>query len=470
VRVQSMNKKLQSRRKFLKHSAHAALLGAGAGAVSGKMSLIGSALAAQGDYANLPGYKALVCVFLYGGSDSFNMFVPHEDSLHDAYQSSRGSLAINRQNLLSDNTQSVYFHPNLSTLRDSYNTGNLAIVRNVGNLIEPITASQFLSNPERAPADLFAHNSQQEQVQKSWSSRPVGLVGAGWGGRMADLLMEANGATALPATYSMNNANYFQPGNRSTPISIHPLTGPQLLPYLDGQRRASNGDRDETMQRILNQSTNNLLEEFAARSFENARDSARLLYSAIENGPDFGAVDSDNKLEMQLRMVARMIAGREQLGQRRQIFFVGLGGWDTHDNQSPRLNNLTLQLDAALANFNQALSSMGVENEVTTFTASDFGRTLTINGDGSDHGWGGHYMVMGGAVNGGNLYGEWPQYSLGASDDIGKGRIIPTMSVNQYGAALGSWMGLSNSDLLDVFPDLDRFEVGWENQYGLFNA
>jgi len=113
---------------------------------------------------------------------------------------------------------------------------------------------------------------------------------------------------------------------------------------------------------------------------------------------------------------------------------------------------------------------MGIENEVTTFTASDFGRTLTINGDGSDHGWGGHYMVMGGAVNGGNLYGEWPQYSLGANDDIGKGRIIPTMSVNQYGAALGSWMGLSNTDLLEVFPDLDRFETGWKSQYGLFSA
>jgi len=464
-----MNKKLQSRRRFLKRGVHAALLGAGAGAVSGKMSLIGSALAAQGDYANLPGYKALVCIFLYGGSDSFNMFVPREDALQDAYQMSRGSLAINREQLLSDGARSVYFHPNLTALRDSYDAGNLAIVRNVGNLIEPITASQFINNPERAPADLFAHNSQQEQVQKSWSSRPVGLVGAGWGGRMADLLMEANGATALPATFSMNNANFFQPGNRSTPISIHPLTGPQLLPYLDGQSRTSNADRDDAMQRILDLPRNHLLEEFAAGSFENARDSARLLSSAIGNSPDFGEVDANNKLDMQLRMVARMIAGREQLGQRRQIFFVGLGGWDTHDNQSPRLNDLSLKLNSALSNFNQSLSSMGVENEVTTFTASDFGRTLTINGDGSDHGWGGHYMVMGGAVNGGNLYGEWPQYSLGASDDIGKGRIIPSMSVNQYGAALGSWMGLSNTDLLDVFPDLDRFESGWKNQYGLFS-
>jgi len=142
-----------------------------------------------------------------------------------------------------------------------------------------------------------------------------------------------------------------------------------------------------------------------------------------------------------------MIGAREQLGMSRQIYFVGLGGWDTHNTQSPRLINLITKLDAALGNFNQALTTMGVENEVTAFTASEFGRTLTINGDGCDHGWGGHYMVMGGAVNGGRL---------------------PKMSMNQYGAALGSWMGLSNSDLLDVFPDLAHFDNGWETQYGLF--
>jgi len=154
---------------------------------------------------------------------------------------------------------------------------------------------------------------------------------------------------------------------------------------------------------------------------------------------------------------------------RRQIFFVGLGGWDTHDSQAPVLASLTKKLDDALSNFNQSLVTMGVENEVTVFTASDFGRTLTINGNGSDHGWGGHYMVMGGAVNGGQLYGEWPDYNVGGSSDVGKGRLIPTMSINQYGAALGSWMGLSNSDLLDVFPDLSRFDTGWQTQYGLFS-
>ncbi len=465
-----MNRKLNNRRNFLKRSAHMALLGATGSAVGGKMSLIGSALAAQGDYTNLPDYKALVCVFHYGGADSFNMFVPGEPSLFDQYTASRGDLALSRNQLLPDATGSVLFNNNLGALRDYYDAGNLAIVRNVGNLIEPVSPAQFINNPELIPADLFAHNSQQEQVQKSWSSRPVGLVGAGWGGRMADLLMEANSGNALPPTFSMANSNFFLPGSRSTPISINALNGPRLLPRLDRNSRSSNTDRDSTMSQLLDLPTNNLLEDFAGESFRNARDSSRILSSTISGSPDFGPFDTTNRLETQLRMVARMIAGREQLGMRRQIFFVGAGGWDTHDNQTGRLIGLTSGLNAALANFQQALATMGVENEVTTFTASDFGRTLTINRDGSDHGWGGHYMVMGGAVNGGRLYGNWPDYVLGGRDDIGKGRLVPEMSVNQYGAAMGSWMGLSNADLLDVFPDLNRFETGWQNQYGLFSG
>lgn len=211
-----MTKSYQNRRAFLKAGAYSALLGSGAAAVNGKMSLIGSALAAQGDYANLPGYKALVCVFLYGGSDSFNMFIPAENSLFEQYSQARGQLALPRSNLLSDSAGSVLFNPNLAGLRDIYNDSNLAIVRNVGNLIQPITRNEYNSNPERIPAELFAHNHQQEQVQKSWSSKPTGLVGAGWGGRMADLLMEAN-STNLPPSYSMNNSNFFQPGNQSNP-------------------------------------------------------------------------------------------------------------------------------------------------------------------------------------------------------------------------------------------------------------
>lgn len=465
-----MYKKLNERRQFLKASAYSALLGSGAAAVNGKMNLIGSALAAQGDYADLPGYKALVCVFLYGGSDSFNLFIPTDQTLFNEYEQSRGSLGLAQNTLLNDATGSVSFNPNLTDIRDIYDAGDLAVIRNVGNLIQPVTRNEYQNNPALIPSELFAHNHQQEQVQKSWSSRPTGLVGAGWGGRMADLLMEANGNSTLPPCYSMNNSNFFQPGNRSSPIGINPLSGPRLMTYLDGTANSSSSERDATMTRLLALPTEHSMEQFASSSYISARDSSRALSSVIDASPDFGPIDTNNRLANQLRMVARMISGREQLGMRRQIFFVGLGGWDTHDNQTPRLESLSAQLNAGFADFYQALGQMGIQNEVTTFTTSDFGRTLTINGDGSDHGWGGHYMVMGGAVNGSRLYGEWPSYAVGSDNDVGeKGRIIPTMSLNEYGAALGSWMGLSNSDLREVFPDLANFSSEWETGFGLFS-
>lgn len=466
-----MNRRSQARRQFLKATAYSALLGSGAAAVSGKMNLLGSALAAQGDYTSLNDYKALVCVFLYGGSDSFNLYIPREQGLFEQYQRSRGQLALNPGELLPDSSGNLLFNPNLADLHALYESGDLAIVRNVGNLIRPVTRAEYRNNPSSIPTELFAHNHQQEQVQKGWSSKPTGLVGAGWGGRMADLLMEANANANLPPTFSMNNANFFQPGVLSSPIAINPVTGPRRMSYLDGSNNRNSVARDETMTRLLNLPTSHRLEQFSANSFVSARDSSRALSEVIDNSPDFGPVDSTNRLAVQLRMVARMISGRQQLGMQRQIFFVGLGGWDTHDNQTPRLQTLSRQLNAGLADFQRSLGELNVQNEVTTFTTSDFGRSLTVNGDGSDHGWGGHYLVMGGAVSGGNLFGEWPQYQVGGDDDVDdKGRIIPGMSLNQYGAALGSWMGLSDSDLLDVFPDLQHFDSGWQQQYGLFNA
>ncbi len=462
--------KYQARRRFLKRAAHMALLGAGAGAVNAKMSLIGSALAAADDYSNLPGYKALVCIYLSGGSDSFNMFVPYDQGGYNEYRDARGpQLTIPRADLLADAAGQIGFHPNLGALRDQYNAGNLAVVRNVGNLFVPVTPAQYRNNPERVPADLFAHNSQTEQVQKSWSSRPVGLVSAGWGGRMADLLSQANQGNALPPSFSMSNSNFFLPGRSQSPISVNPRNGPSLLPYLDEQRSSRNRGRASAMEQILNLPTSHAMESFAATSFRNARDSSRILNSVIGANPPLWQADANNRLDVQLRMIARMIAGRNDMGARRQVFFARLGGWDTHHVQNGRLINLSSQLNAAMQNFQQALATLGVENEVTTFTASEFGRTLTINGDGTDHAWGGHYAVMGGSVNGGQMYGNWPEYALGGRDDIGNGRIIPQMSINQLGASLGSWMGLSNTDLLDIFPDLRRFDNGWQNRYGMFS-
>ena len=462
----------RSRRRFLERSLCCALLGSGAGAISGKLSLVGSALAASGDYASLGDYRTLVCVFLYGGSDSFNLFVPLEAGRYEAYAAARGAIALERERLVASGDGRIGFHPDMPRLAARYDAGDVAVVGNVGNLVRPITRADYLAGSGAIPVDLFAHNHQQEQWLKGLASRPQALVGTGWGGRMADMLADANAGGVLPPTFSLTGSNHFLPGNRTTPVAVDPLYGPRQMSWMDSDRSFSNTAREAAMARILALQDDHRLRRFAGRAYGRALESSRALVDVLAANPassrDFSTYGN---LGIQLKMAARLIAGRESLGMRRQILFVGMGGWDTHDTQSPRLARLAHDLDKALATFQDELDGQGVADSVTTFTASDFGRTLTVNGDGSDHGWGGHYLVMGGAVNGGRFVGDWPSYEIDGADDSGdKGRVIPTMSVNEYGAALASWMGLSDGDVLDVFPDLARFGDGWRSQHGLFGA
>ncbi|ASJ74509.1 DUF1501 domain-containing protein [Granulosicoccus antarcticus] len=465
-----MSRHYQARRRFLKNSLACAVAGSGAGAMTGKLNLVGSALADSSSYAGIDDYKALVCVFLYGGSDSFNLFVPSDSSRHSEYSAARGSLAIDQSELLPASDGVVSFNKNLPGIRQLYEEGNAAILANVGNLISPVTRAGLANGSATIPSDLFAHNHQQEQWQKGLTSRPSALVGAGWGGRMADMLREANAGATLPPTFTVAGSNYFQSGNYTAPVSVNAKYGPKLMDYMDANKSSANAGRDNAMAQILALDNEHILKQFAGSSFTRARDSSRLLAEVMSqhsaSGYDF---TTKGNLGEQLQMVARLIAGRDIMGQKRQIFFVGMGGWDTHDAQSPRMDQLTKDLDKGLSSFQQELASLGVAQEVTTFTASDFGRTLTVNGDGSDHGWGGHYLVLGGAVNGKKLIGDWPSYVIGGDDDTGdKGRVIPSISVNQYGAALASWMGLSNADIASVFPDLANFDNTWQN-YGLFD-
>ena len=464
------------RREFLKRSLGCALVGAGGGAMSTKLGLVGSAMAQGGGYADLADYKALVCVFLYGGSDSFNLFLPDDEALLETYRASRGSLALPAERAAAVGDAGVRFSDRLPGLAALHGAGRLSVVGNVGNLVVPVTRAGFEAGTASIPTDLFAHNHQQEQWQKGWSSRPAALVGAGWGGRMADLLADANAGAALPPTFSMAGANAFQGGGPTVPVAVNPVLGPKPMYYMDpsiGDSR--NAARADAMERLLALETDHALERFAGASYARALESSQLLAGVLaanppSEDPGFGA-GASGRLGAQLRMVARLIAGREALAQKRQIYFVGLGGWDTHDAQTVRLERLAGELDAGLSAFQRELDGLGVADAVTTFTASDFGRTLTVNGDGSDHGWGGHYLVMGGAVAGGRFVGSWPSYAIGGEDDAGdKGRVIPSMSVNQYGAALARWLGLGEGDVREVFPDLANFDDGWVEGYGLFGA
>jgi len=460
-----------TRREWLKRSALLALTGAGATATQGKLGLINSALAASSSAAD--DYRALVCVFLYGGSDSFNMFVPWQQAEYDVYQQSRRDLAIDRADLITGPDASIGFNPNMPNLRRLYDAGNVAIIPSAGNLMAPLTRQDYLNNSRFIPRDLFSHNDQQEQWMKAWSSRPVYDVDAGWGGRMADLLASSNSTVDLPPQISTFGSNLWSPGNQTTPVSVNSLNGLPLLFWMDATERTQNLDRQNSIDAILNLSRNHPMEAEAARSFRRARDSSRELYQALENSPEFQTpFDSRSSVARQLRMVARLIASRDVLGYKRQIFFVGMsGGWDTHTNQSGQLPALISELDAAMASFHGTVEELGLGSSVTAFTASDFGRTLTSNGDGTDHGWSGHYMVMGNCVRGGRLYGDMPDYSIDGPDDTGdNGRLIPKTSVNQYGAVLGQWMGLSDSELNDVFPDLSNFSSSWRTDLAFMDV
>ncbi len=459
------------RREFLKQSACVALLGSGTAAMSGKLQLMSSAMAQSSAYAGLSDYKALVCVFLYGGADSFSMFVPTDDVAYNEYASSRAALAIPQDSLLST-AGPLGFHSKLSRLHGLYQEGNVALLSNVGNLITPVTRGAVLNDSALVPSDLFAHNHQQAQWMKGNSSVPASVVQSGWGGRMADMLQDANAGSALPPSFSFHGSNSWLPGNEVQPLALNTNNGLSLLSYLDAGASSNNGARSNSHDALLNQSYSHPLKQQAAETIARAKLGSGQLASVIAANQSFDTpYNNSSKLAKQLRMVARLIAGREQLNMKRQVFFVGLGGWDTHDHQTPRLNALLTELDDSLADFYATLAELSLTDSVTTFTASDFGRTLTINGDGSDHGWGGHHMVMGGAVNGNNLFGELPSYEISGEHDSGdKGRVIPNLSINQYGALLGEWMGITPGDLDEVFPDLVNFGSDWQAGLDLFNT
>ncbi len=441
------------RRNFLKNSILASVgattwLGAGS-----QLGLINSVLAnssAAGDY------KALVCIFLYGGNDSFNMVIPSSNSGYSSYQSTRQNMAIDQQTLLPVSplnpvADTYGFNPALQPVHDLFNQGKLAVVNNIGALIEPVTKDEIFQGNIQLPPQLFSHNDQQRHWQTAW---PQQNQGTGWAGRMADLIADTN--TNLSMNISLNGTNFLQTGINGGAYSMS-ANGAPLMAALTPGVEVGNEQRLATIQK-LTASSQHLLEKEFGVSISRASELSSLVNTALNDAPEMsGFFKNQNPVSNDLAMVAQMISVEQQLPQPQQIFLVGMGGWDTHDNQILSHANLLNDLSQAMADFYQALDSINKNSEVTTFTMSDFGRTLTSNGDGTDHGWGGVQMVMGDAVAGGKFYGEIPDLSLNSNDDFGDGRIIPTTSADQYAATLASWYGLTDNDLLQVFPNLSNF-------------
>jgi uncharacterized protein (DUF1501 family) len=447
----------QSRRAFLRRSA-ALSVAASAAPFATNLATIGEAAASVAS-----DYKALVCVFLYGGNDFANTLIPYDSSTYNQYQSLRPSLALPRTSLAStilapttalpDGVQYA-FAPTLSKLLPLFNSGKMAPVLNVGTLIQPTTKAQYQAGNVPLPPKLFSHNDQAA----FWQSATTAEGGtSGWGGRMGDLFEAGNGNATFTCINATGNA-VFLSGKSVSEYSIGP-NGPIAL---DGN--ASDLFGSVTARSILRSTItaprSHMFESDHARLTDRSLTAHSQVASAFGFAPTISTYfDLHNYLAVQLRMVARLMSVGQELGIKRQVFFVAQDGHDLHSILSSRQPLLLDSLADALNSFYSATVELGISDKVTTFTASDFGRAIVNNDDGADHGWGGTHFVLGGAVKGRQIYGKSPIYANNGPDDVGQGRLLPSISVDQYAATLASWFGVSDAQMATVLPSINNFST-----------
>ena len=463
------------RRRFLKAlsaGGRAYAVGRTAGTTFGQMSGVGG-------FAD---YKALVCLFLFGGNDSWNMVVPTSTAEYNAYAKLRGagtssSLAIDRDALLPITSQGASagdptfgLHPAMVGVRDLFAAGKLAILPNVCPLIRPTTKDQYrnaYSLVHDLPPQLFSHNDQQDQ----WNSlRGRSMLTSGWAGRIADVIASRLGDQQMPMNVSLSGQTLLHASDTIYPY-VMGANGVNLFQGLDVDKTRNpygwefNAGRKESIEGVLSATMASRDSSYYHRGFAQVQQRA-LRYAdrinqVLGEAYKFNALsDSDSSLSnlsRQLRTVARLISQRSKLSMSRQIFLVAAGGFDTHDYQLTDQPKLLADVSKSIKAFYDAMSEIGMSEQVTLFTQSDFGRTLTSNGDGSDHGWGGVQLVSGGAVRGGRLYGQYPLLEIDGPLEIGGGSFIPTISSDQYAATLASWFGVTDADLPAVAPNVVNF-------------
>lgn len=439
-----------SRRTFIRQTACAALGTSGLLSTIFDLRKLSAATISAGDY------KALVCLFLFGGNDANNVIIPHDNSGYASYAAARGILAVPEASLLPMTLQNgdgrdFGLHPNLPEVQSLFNAGKIAVVANVGTLLAPITRTEYLNKTIAVPSQLFSHADQSVQWQTSVSDK-VSLTG--WGGRAADLLASLNADSKISLAISIAGTNTFEIGNTVIPYQVAP-TGSIGLTGFTGS--ASANTRLQAFKDLLAQPHNNLFEQAYADTVTRAIADNDLLTSALAGAPTLQTAFPASDLGTQLNMVAKLISARNTLGMQRQLFFCAVQGYDTHGDQLTAQANLFTELSQALNAFYNATIEMNVAQQVTTFTASDFGRTYPTNGSGSDHGWGSHQFVMGGDVLGGRIFGTFPTLAVNGPDDTGQGRWIPTTAVDEFSATMATWFGVSNSDLSTVFPNIGHF-------------
>ncbi|MFK8045446.1 MAG: DUF1501 domain-containing protein [Crocinitomicaceae bacterium] len=445
------DKMTQSRRNFIKTASLAALgLSAPASAMV-QLKALNSLMSAP-PVLPFGNYKALVFVFLGGGNDSFNMLAPKSNTEYGHYATTRSNLAIPQNDLLGISSNDFGLHPSLTGVKQMFDNGDLAMLANVGTLIEPTTVAQYQNGTVPIPLGLFSHLDQYNHWQ---TAQPQMRVNKGWGGKIADMVGSTNVNQNISMNVSLGGSNLFQAGNTTVPFSMN-RNGPKLPLYYDATW-GNNEARKAMTDSLLYHNYQDPFQKTYADTFRESLEAGIEFKQAIDALPPFTTTFSTANISQELEMVAKTIAVRNTLGFERQIFFLRHNGWDHHDDLLTRQADGLADINAAMVEFKQALDEMGMFDDVTTFVGSEFARTLTSNGNGSDHAWGGNAMVMGGDVIGNQIYGSYPSLEIGSTQYIDGGVIAPTMATDSLFSELALWYGLTPSDLSTIFPNVANF-------------
>jgi uncharacterized protein (DUF1501 family) len=447
-----------SRRKFLKQAGLATF---GLTTMSSSLFQLNSmkaALASNSLFADCDDYRALVCLFQPGGNDSFNMLLPYGVAEYNEYATTRSNLAIERDAIRAINAntsdgKSYGVNPAMEGVQNLFNDGKLSFLSNVGTMIQPVTKTAFENDQVPLPIGLFSHS---DQIAHWESGRPGERATLGWGGRLAEMVQDCNTNSGISMNISMSGNNLFQAGNNILEFTLSPG---DISFGIDGYQddHSYNEMRTRLIDQILTQPYDDKFKKTYINVIKNSIETQKDFQESIEEGSPITTEFSNNSLSRSFETIAQIIAAREILGFKRQIFFIRYGGWDHHDDLLDRQNDQLSVVSNGLSEFSTALEELGVFDNVVTFTMSEFARTLTSNGNGSDHAWGGNVMVMGGKVDGGRLFGTFPSLEVGSELEIGRGRIIPTLSNDQYFGELALWLGVLPSDLSTIFPNIGNF-------------
>lgn len=431
----------------------------GATGAAAPLALNLAALGAAAAQSAPPSYKALVCVFLYGGNDPFNTLVPFDDAAYRAYAAARTDIALRRDTLRATALRGkaaapggaqFALAPALAPLAPLYENGQMAVLLNVGPLVVPTTKAEYISARVPLPPKLFSHNDQQSY----WQALAPEGASSGWGGRLTDLFASANAQRTFTGI-TAGGSTVLLAGHKVAGYRVG-INGSTLIELLHRDMYGSSACT-ALLRQLITQPREHLMERELSRIAAQSIDADTRLRAALADVAVPG--DFGSPLAQQLKIVARIIGARQALGARRQVFFVSQNGYDNHTGLNDTHPALLRELGQSLAVFQQALTTLGVADQVTTFTASEFGRTLGSNGNGSDHGWGSHHLVLGGAVNGGRSYGTHPEIALDGPGFVDNGRLLPTLAVDQLGASLGRWFGAGRDELRLVFPNLKHFDA-----------